>query len=430
MPIRHRIVMAPWGSFGDIHPYIAVGIGLRKRGHAVTIATCEIYRRKIEGEGMVFAPMRPDVGELMSDPETLRRALDLKHGTEYVVRSLVLPFLEQTYNDLRSAAADADLLVSHPVTYALPLVAETLALPWISVVLGPLGLFSSCDPPVFAPAPGLIRLRPLGRWPYWLFYSLFKAMSRSWGAPIDELRRKIGLASARKHPLVEGAFSPYGTLAWFSREFARPQPDWPGRTEVTGFPFYDRRAPDHETDPALARFLSNGEPPIVFTLGTSAVWHAGDFYEQSLAAVTRLGRRAVLVLGTQCGNHLPGSLPDSVMITEYARFSELFHRAAVNVHHGGIGTTAQALRAGKPMLVVPWSHDQPDNATRVARLGVGRTLYRRDYTARSAFTEIERLLKVPAYASRAAEIGRRIQEEDGVTCACDAIESIAAAARR
>ena len=427
--MRRSILMTTWGSLGDLHPYLAVALGLRQRGHAVTIATSEVYRGKIEGEGIGFAPVRPNLGELLQDRNVLRRALDLKTGTEYVIRSLVMPFVEQAYQDLLAATQGADLLVSHPLAYALPLIAETLRVPWISVVLSPIGLFSAIDPPVFGPAPYLRGLRRLGRWPYALTYSIFKAVSRSWAGPVDRLRLKLGLPKARQHPLVEGAFSPYGTLAWFSKLFAAPQPDWPPRTVVTGFPFFDYFEPSRENDPSLDIFLSKGEPPVVFTLGSAAVWEAGDFYEQSLAAALRLGRRAVLVIGAEPRNRPRGALPESVCVVEYARYSRLFSHGAVTVHQGGIGTTAQALRAGKPMLVVPFSHDQPDNAARAERLGVSKTLDRRKYDADSATRELRRLLNDPGYAARATDLGRRMQAEDGVACACDAIERVAAARR-
>src|SRR5581483_2241748 len=421
-----RILMTTWGSLGDLHPYIAVGIGLRQRGHEVTIATSEVYRKKIEGEGLGFAPVRPDLGQLLLDRDVVKRALDRKTGTEYLVRQLILPFLAEAYEDLAAAAKDKDLLISHPVAYALPIVAEKLGLPWISIVLSPLALFSTSDPPVFAPAPYLYRLRRLGRWPYTVLYSLFKAQSRAWTTPIHELRRRLGLPRLRAHPLVEANFSPRGVLCWFSRVLAEPQPDWPPRSESTGFAFYDRSESDEQGNPALERFLSDGEPPIVFTLGSGAVWQAGNFYGQSLAAAIRLGRRAVLVVGADPQNQLSGTLPPSVFVSGYAPYSELFSRAAVTVHPGGIGTTAQALRAGRPMLIVPYCHDQPDNASRVARLGAGRILDRSNYDAPSAARELSLPLEDSCYTSRAAEAARRIQAEDGVAAACDAIERIAA----
>ena len=200
-----------------------------------------------------------------------------------------------------------------------------------------------------------------------------------------------------------------------------PQPDWPAQTLVTGFPFYDQAEHGQGIDPDLERFLDAGPPPVVFTLGSSAVQHPGNFYHESLAAVRRLGCRAVLLLGS---NALPGPLPLGTVAFPYAPFSRVFPRASVIVHSGGIGTCAQALAAGRPMLVVPFAFDQPDNAARLKRLGLARTIPRKHYTAQRLYTELEHLLKDPAYAARAALAARSIKKENGVRAACDAIESL------
>jgi UDP:flavonoid glycosyltransferase YjiC (YdhE family) len=208
----------------------------------------------------------------------------------------------------------------------------------------------------------------------------------------------------------------------FSNLLADKQPDWPRQTVITGFPTYDQDG-QGGLPPVLARFLDNGPPPIVFTLGVSAAMVAGPFYENSIAAARRLGRRAVLILGKNPRN-LPASLPDGVVACDYAPFSELFPRAAVLVHPGGIGTTGLAMRSGRPMLVVPFAHDQPDNAERVARLGIARTLPHHRYTPARAAAELRHLLDTPAYSQRALEVGERMRREDGVQAACDALETL------
>lgn len=214
--------------------------------------------------------------------------------------------------------------------------------------------------------------------------------------------------------------SPSLVLALFSAVLADKQPDWPVQTIVTGFPLYDQ---DGETglSPALARFLDDGPSPIVFTLGISAAMVAGRFYEESIAAAKILGRRAVLITGKNPRN-LSASLPDGMMALSYVPFSDLFPRAAVVVHHGGIGTTGLAMRSGRPMLVVPFAHDNPDNAARTTRLGIARTLDCRCYSSARVAAEVRYLLDDAGYAERAAEVGAQIQREDGVRAACAALE--------
>src|ERR1035441_1925390 len=128
---------------------------------------------------------------------------------------------------------------------------------------------------------------------------------------------------------------------------------------VPGFCYFDADVGNQALPPGLEEFLSSGPPPVVFTLGSAAVLAAGRFYEFSARAAIRLGIRAVLLIGTDPRNRPQTDLPDSICVAEYAPYSALFSRAALVVHQGGVGTTAQCLRAGRPMLIMPYSHDQP-----------------------------------------------------------------------
>src|SRR5205823_2703501 len=152
-------------------------------------------------------------------------------------------------------------------------------------------------------------------------------------------------------------------------------------------------------------------------------WVAKDFYRDSIAAARALGRRALLLIGHE-RNKLSEPLPEGIAAFEYAPYSEVLPRASAIVHQGGVGTTGQSLRSGRPALVVPHAHDQFDNAARVARLGCARVLPRPKYNAQNATRELSRLLDEPSYATRAAEIGKIVQREDGACAACDAIEEV------
>ncbi|MDQ3814086.1 MAG: glycosyltransferase, partial [Armatimonadota bacterium] len=243
--------------------------------------------------------------------------------------------------------------------------------------------------------------------------------TQSWIMPVYQLRAELSLPRG-PNPLFDGQHSSALVLALFSSVLGEPQPDWPPQTRVTGFCFYDKKD-ETSIAPELAKFLDSGPPPIVFTLGSSAVFDARNFYRDSAEAARRLGRRAVLLIGKE-ENLPPEPLPEAIVAFDYAPYSEILPRTAAIVHQGGVGTTGQALRAGKPMLVMPFSHDQPDNAARITRLGVGRTLPRYRYNATRAAAELSKLLNDLSYATRAAEIGCRVQAADGPRAACDAIE--------
>ncbi|HSH14820.1 MAG TPA: glycosyltransferase, partial [Verrucomicrobiae bacterium] len=337
-----KVLMCSFGSHGDVHPYLAMGRELLRRGHAVTLATSSVYRDTVVRHGLAFAPVRPEAR--VDDLELMKRVMDPRRGPETIVKRILMPAVRDTYRDLEALATNADLLVSHVLTYAVPILAERTGKPWASTVLSPMVFLSAYDPPVLAPLPQMAKLRSLGPGINgWVFRQL-KRFSRSWSQPAAALRQEVGLPPG-PDPLWEGQHSPHLVLAMFSPRFGPPQPDWPGNVQITGFPFLDE--PEADVDAELERFLADHAAPIVFTLGSSAVKVAGDFYTMAALAAQDLHRPAVLVAGSAAGA-LKGSLPPTMAAVEWANFPKLFARAAAVVHSGGVGTTAQALRAGVP----------------------------------------------------------------------------------
>ncbi|MGF1478048.1 MAG: glycosyltransferase [Cyanophyceae cyanobacterium] len=410
-----RIILTTWGSLGDLHPILALSLGLRDHYHDVVVATTEVYRTQVEALGLEFQSIRPDLPE---DPQVVKQLMDPKAGPELVLKDLVLGNIRDTYEDLMAIAKDADFLIAHEIVYVAPLVAEVLKLRWASCALAPNAFFSAYEPIVTSVYPALAKLHHFGpginRW----VVKFAKFVTRSWGKPVYELRQELGLSPIQNPIVGNDKYSPYLVLALFSSLLGTPKPDWPPRIVTTGFTFYDGNQGQPLT-PELEDFLSSGEPPLVFTLGSAAVNAPGDFYAESVQAAIKLDRRAVLLLGK---NSPPENLPDSIFACDYAPYSKIFPRACAIVHQGGIGTTAQALRAGRPTLIVPYSLDQPDNAARVQRLGTSRTISRQQYSASRITEELSQLIEVPSYETKAAEIGRIIHSEDGVGVACDAVE--------
>ena len=423
-----RIVLSNIGTFGDINPLVALALELKSRGHTPVMALPNVYRPKIEPLGLAFHPIRPDI-----DPTNsilVEMVYDVKHGTEHGLRDFLFPSLRNTYDDLLAAATQpvrADLLLLGELNYAGPLVAEVTGIPWASYVLAPLSFFSSFDPPVLPPYPQLARadkLAGFGR----VINRVARFASRKWPEPIFALRTELGLPRG-ENPLFDAKHSPNLVLALFSRVLGVEQKDWPANTLIAGFCFYDSDAGNAALPQHLEQFVSAGDPPIVFTLGSAAVLAAGDFYEVSAKAAQRLGARAVLLIGSDPRNRPTQQLPDSICIAEYAPYSALFSRSRLVVHQGGVGTTAQCLRAGKPMLIMPYSHDQPDNARRMKRLGVSRTIQKSAYTPAAAAAKLEAMLADPAHAARAAQVAQQVAQEDGVKTACDALEQLHARTR-
>ncbi len=412
----NRILFATIGSLGDLHPCLALACELQRRGHLVTLAATEFYRSKVEDMGLAFRAMRPNWNP--ADHELIRQCEDLRTGPEILYRKLILPHISDTYQDLLSACADQDLMIAGELTYAAPLVAERLKLPWVSMILSPSSFFSCDDPSVLVTVPGLIHLKKLGRPVYWGAISLCRLATRHWSNPVRRLRRQQGLRR-RCDPVFRDKYSNDLVLALFSSGLAERQQDWPRQTIQPGFVFHDQEKRSEQISPDLARFLAKGAPPVVFTLGSTAVHHPGNFYEASESAVRQLNCRGVFVGSSQSGPIAP-----DLFATRYAPYSHLFPHAAAIVHQGGSGTTAQALRAGKPMLIVPYGWDQPDNAARVQKLGAGLTVPRKRYSVETAVKALNRLLTEPSFAVRAQAIADKLHQEDALKTSCDAIESL------
>jgi len=381
--------------------------------------SCRILRQTAgsPAEGVEFHPVRPDVD--VSDPAILRRAMDRRNGARYIFGELILPSIRETYEDTAGATKGADMIVTHPVTLAALLLARKSGLPWASVALSPVSLFSIYDPPVFTGVPFAEKLTTFGPALQRVFLKAMAFLLEPIWKPFRALEKDLGLPPL-PNPLI---WPPQSNLllGLFSPVLGAPQLDWPPNAHATGFPFFEHG----NGNPAeLQQFLDAGEPPIVFTLGSAAVGAAGDFFQQSAEAAQSLGQRAVLLVGKDPRNQPVGKLPPGVIAVPYAPHASVFPRASVVVHQGGIGTTGEAMRAGRPMLVVPYSHDQPDHAARLKRLGVARSIPRERYNSAIAACEIAALFRDKSYAHRAAAVGARVRDETGLARACDLLEDL------
>jgi UDP:flavonoid glycosyltransferase YjiC (YdhE family) len=337
-----RIVLTTIGSLGDLHPKIAIALELRKRGHDVVFATHKEYQAKIEALGFEFHRMRPD-NTALNDPQEMARMMDLKTGTEYVIKNWVCANLRETYTDLMDGAKDADLIITGEGVVAARLVAEKLEIPWAFAVLQPASFLSVYDPSVLPVLPLLAKLRGLGSLANRGIIQLSKVLSKSWAEPIHQLRRELGLPPLVGNPFIDDKYSPYLVLALFSSVFAKPQPDWAKNTVITGFAFYDGSEGETEFAPALQQFLDGGDPPIVFTLGSAAVMAPGRFYQESVQAAKQLNRRAVLLMGK---NTPPKDLPENILAYKlcsiFSNFSACLCDRASRWHwHNSSGITGR-----------------------------------------------------------------------------------------
>ncbi|HEY0007451.1 MAG TPA: nucleotide disphospho-sugar-binding domain-containing protein, partial [Tepidisphaeraceae bacterium] len=234
-----------------------------------------------------------------------------------------------------------------------------------------------------------------------------------------KLRAEIGLAPVQR---VQGKWwnAKALTIGLWPEWFFPRQPDYPPQVRLSGFPQYDES--DHlGIDPQLDAWLSAGEPPIAFTPGSAMIF-GHKFFESAVKACKKLGMRGVLL--TRHADHLPQNLPDTVRHVPFVPFGLLLPRCAAIVHHGGIGTTAQGLRAGIPQLFMPMSHDQPDNASICRKLGVADSISPMFFSGGRVARKLARLLNSKTVKEACDQLAIQAREDDGVTQVCFMLESL------
>jgi rhamnosyltransferase subunit B len=411
------ILLLTIGSAGDVHPFIGLGLALKSRGHAVKIITNPFFGEIANRVGLELIPL----GTIEKFRATLADPL-LWHRTKgtATVFDIVLDGLRETYD----AVANNDVpgqtvLVSSSLGFAGRIAQDKLGIPTATVHLSPSQFRSLIDPPKL---PGMWMPKWLPMWLKKLTWSAADrlVLDRMLGPRINAFRAELGL------PPVSGILrdfwnSPQRVIGLFPDWFARPQSDWPPQTRLTGFPRFDETEA-HDEDPELDRFLNNGSPPIVFTPG-SAMYHGHDFFLASVEACKRLDRRGIVL--TRHVEQIPKDLPESVRHFAYAPFSQLLPRAAALVHHGGIGTSAQAMAAGCRQLITPFAHDQFDNANRLVKLGVGKSIPAKKYNVQSAVRELDFLLHDTQITPKCQNLSDILANDNCVSDTCRMIESLA-----
>ena len=408
-----KVILSTVGSAGDTFPFIGLGQCLVERGHEVVLLVNEHFTSQAERVGIrVHATStEADYQQAIENPALFHPRDGFKVIAGYVGQTLgtIYRALEAEFEPDRS------VIVSHWMDFASRTFQDRHRAPLVTLLLQPMLLRSLIDTPTWMVGPDVNRL------PRWAKRGLFRAADR-WiidprlEPPINALRASVALGAIHS-PLQGWMFSPLLTLGMWPEFFAPPQADWPASVRLAGFPLFDATEP---VDADVAEFLGCGDPPIVFTQGT-AMGDSRRFFVSAVDAAERLGRRAVLLSSFGAP---PERLPETVHFARFAPLSEILSRCAAVVHHGGIGTTAAGLAAGVPQLITPLSHDQPDQAVRIKRLGVGDWLRPGSISADSLAAKLRPLLEQPSVAERCVELSTQTRQTDGLTTAADLIEAL------
>jgi UDP:flavonoid glycosyltransferase YjiC (YdhE family) len=420
-----RVVLATMGTLGDVHPFIALALGMQARGHVPVFAGAESVRPIAERHGIEFHPIRPDGPQLIADTGMDEGAIARAIATDFdfIINRVLVPYAEVTLADLTPVVAGADLVLASSFSIHARIAAQAAGVRLASALLQPITLLSAEDPPVLTRGEtALVTLRrSFGAGAVRPLLRLAERRYAKGLKPFAALRAAAGAPPFAGNEMLSGPLAVERAIGLWSSAFSPAPADVPPSFAQTGFLFYDGGFAGEGLAAEVQAFLEAGPPPLVFTLGSMAVYAEDGFYAASAEAARRLGRRAVLLVGDDLldqHRHLAG---DTVLVAGYAPHSQIFPRAAAVIGHGGIGTTAQAIRAGVPQLVCPIFGDQFDNAARIARAGLGLSLPKRRYTPARASAAITRLLASAAIAEQARAAGAAIAAEDGVGRALDAL---------
>lgn len=396
--MRH-IVLLPFGSAGDVFPFIWLGKLLMARGHRVTMVSTCLFADAAEAAGIGFVPL--GTAEEFEAIANDRRIWKLGIGTKVVLDYAV--GWSEKYLEAVEAIEGVDLMMAPLTAFGARMAREKHGIPLITVHLQPMVFVSAYDTPVLHPALAWLRFVPVAVKK--LFFSLPNPIDLLALPGIRKVCARHGIA-APKSVWREWWDSPDGVLLLFPEWFGKPQPDWPENLFQWDFPMEDLAA-EVAMQPELRAFLSAGERPVVFTPGSANV-QAERFFASAAEAAKRLGIRAVFV--TRMEDQIPAGMEGQILQVDFVPFSKLLPHASAFVHHGGVGTMAQGFRAGVPQLVMAMSHDQPDNADRLQKLGAGIGLMAREFSPDRVTKELARLLGDSSFAEAAHRVRRRMTQ--------------------
>jgi rhamnosyltransferase subunit B len=408
---KRTILLCTIGSAGDVNPFIGIGQNLIKRGFRVVLITSQYFESQARSVGLEFFGLgsSEDYQSIIQDPDLWSP----DKGFKVFADRVVFPIMEPAYEIIAGFDPSNTILVAQGQFFAAHIAHEKLGFPFVTIHLQPAAFRSVYEFPLLP-----VRLHPL------LIRGLFSlidalVLDKLFAPNINRFRQTLNLPAINK---IFGGWmhSPQKNIGLFPDWFASPQPDWPPQTQLTSFVYYDKQNGNEELPDGLDKFLSTGSAPIIFTAGT-AMKHADQFFLDCIEACQLLGQRGILL--TQHPEQLPDNLPENIQHFAYLPFSKVLPRSLALVHHGGIGTTAQAIAAGIPQVIRPMAHDQPDTAARVEKLGIGVSLVPKRFQAESLSEKLKMLITSRTVLERCKSYAKKINPDQSLRETCTLIEN-------
>lgn len=404
-----KIIFTTFGSLGDLHPLMGLATTLKDEGHRPIICASKFYKDYVQKAGLEFHPIHPHINH--KDKNIISAVLDTRNGPELLHKEYIFPYLQESIDDLLEIAKDADLIVGSVLTYYVPIVSHLTKTPWLNIIIAPISMWSGYDPPILAPLPFLGKLRFLPAWfHHWILKQLFK-VSASWAKPLEKIRTKYGMEN-KYNPFWEGLYQGNKTICLWSQHFYPKQIDWPQNAITTGFIFYDP-AQDIPISDEVLSFSGKHKKIAIFTLGSTTIQDSDDFLDIFIEYAKTFEGGCIITCGDNIDKyrHLNS---DRLLMINYAPYSKLFALGSIIIHQGGIGTTAQCFKAGKPQIVLPFCMDQFDNGYRVQRLGCGSVLEKSVLTAKRLDNKIIQVLNDHSIMLNCKNYEEKINQEDSM----------------
>jgi UDP:flavonoid glycosyltransferase YjiC (YdhE family) len=400
-----RIVISSAGTMGDFVPFVSLGKRLQARGHRVLMAINPAMLSLAADAGVEATPC----GRIFGREEAGRRAYVFDHWTKMSDDAIRNEWrhvdIDRSYPELAAACRGADLLIASTLQAAAPMVHERLGIPWITASLLPMQF-----PHPDTPGPSTTEQE--------------QSLRNELCDYFNRIRSDLGFAKLAPYEWMHYRDSQRLILLASSPHFSQPRLDHLPQARMTGF-WFDDDLGDWSPDRELLDFMDVEPGPLVLTFSSLPVQDASRVVALHVEAAARLGRRLLIQSGwAQLDpTAIPGGvMPEAVRFAGGVSHAWLFPRAAAVIHHGGVGTTAQAMRRGRTMLVEPYGNDQFFNARRVLRLGVGAAMHPHKLTVTGLTRILDEKVLTAAVRQNARELGARLQAEDGLTVACDLIE--------